>query len=39
MRIGKRVQLMTPHWYTAWFKDFAAEAWEPKVSAHSAEHA
>lgn len=24
MRIGGRVQLMTPHWYTNWFKDFAA---------------
>lgn len=24
MRIGGRVQMMTPHWFTAWFKDFAA---------------
>jgi len=24
MRLGKRVQLMTPHWYTSWFKGFAA---------------
>ena len=24
MRIGGRVQLMTPHWYTDWFKKFAA---------------
>ncbi|WP_449410168.1 hypothetical protein [Methylobacterium komagatae] len=24
MRIGSRVQLMTPHWYTSWFKNFAA---------------
>lgn len=24
MRMGKRVQLMTPHWYTNWFKGFAA---------------
>lgn len=24
MRIGRRVQLMTPHWYTNWFKGFAA---------------
>ncbi|WP_419830336.1 hypothetical protein [Methylobacterium sp.] len=23
MRIGGRVQMMTPHWYTSWFKDFA----------------
>lgn len=23
MRIGDRVQLMTPHWYTSWFKEFA----------------
>jgi len=26
MRIGSRVQLMTPHWYTNWFKRFAASA-------------
>jgi hypothetical protein len=26
MRIGGRVQLMTPHWYTNWFKRFAATA-------------
>ena len=26
MRIGGRVQLMTPHWYTNWFKRFAASA-------------
>lgn len=25
MRIGSRVQLMTPHWFTGWFKTFAAE--------------
>ena len=24
MRIGERVQLMTPHWFTNWFKEFAA---------------
>ncbi len=24
MRVGDRVQLMTPHWFTAWFKAFAA---------------
>jgi hypothetical protein len=24
MRIGSRVQLMTPHWYTGWFKTFAS---------------
>ncbi|MBX3488610.1 hypothetical protein [Parvibaculum sp.] len=24
MRIGKRVQLMTSHWYTYWFKSFVA---------------
>ncbi len=24
MRIGGRVQLMTPHWYTNWFKQFVA---------------
>lgn len=24
MRIGGRVQLMTPHWFTNWFKNFAA---------------
>ena len=24
MQIGNRVQLMTPHWYTSWFKNFAA---------------
>ena len=25
MRVGSRVQLMTPHWFTDWFKTFAAE--------------
>lgn len=24
MRIGNRVQLMTPHWYNSWFKRFAS---------------
>lgn len=24
MRLGGRVQLMTPHWYTNWFKEFAS---------------
>ena len=24
MQIGQRVQLMTPHWYTAWFKKIAS---------------
>uniref|UniRef100_Q07PN2 Uncharacterized protein n=1 Tax=Rhodopseudomonas palustris (strain BisA53) TaxID=316055 RepID=Q07PN2_RHOP5 len=24
MRIGARIQLMTPHWFTFWFKEFAA---------------
>lgn len=24
MRVGDRVQLMTPHWFTGWFKTFAA---------------
>jgi hypothetical protein len=24
MRIGSRVQLMTPHWYTFWFKSFSS---------------
>ena len=26
MRIGGRVQLMTPHWYTNWFKAFASKS-------------
>lgn len=26
MRIGNRIQLMTPHWYTDWFKHFAASS-------------
>lgn len=24
MRVGQRVQLMTPHWYTNWFKEFSS---------------
>jgi hypothetical protein len=31
MRLGGRVQLMTPHWYTDWFKRFAASI--PALSA------
>ena len=26
MRVGERCQLMTPHWYTNWFKAFASKA-------------